>query len=127
LKILIAEDESMTREMMLAMCSEIGECHGVTNGLEVIESFSICQNIDAYDLILIDISMPEMGGIETLSNIRRIEKDNNVPESDRVKIIMTTASKDRCSVHNAFEYECDAYMAKPISINKIRECLLRIG
>jgi len=80
-----------------------------------------------YDLICLDIMMPELDGMKTLKTIRDIEKQKGVEESKRAKIIMTTALNDTGSVLGAFETGCEAYAAKPIDMKKLAEVMRKLG
>lgn len=76
-----------------------------------------------YDLICMDIMMPEMDDHEALERIRDIEESMDVPSSQAVRIIMTTALQDTKNVMTAFRSLCDAYLFKPIDQTKLLENL----
>jgi len=121
MKILIVEDDFMSRKLMLAYLSPLGECDIATNGSEALEAFMIANNSGKrYDLITLDIMMPEMNGQEALKRIRQIEQKDGLPEA---KIIMTTALKDAQNVMTAFKSQCEGYLVKPIDSEKLRELL----
>ena len=74
---------------------------------------------EPYDLVCLDIMMPEMDGHQALKMIRKLEEDNGVSEEDRVKIVMTTALSETRHVTKAFENGCTAYAGKPINQDKL--------
>jgi len=76
-----------------------------------------------YDLICLDIMMPELDGHEVLRKIRRTEEENGVNSSNGVKIIMTTALDDPTNVVTAFKSLCDAYLVKPVHKSKLLDYL----
>ncbi|HMK65399.1 MAG TPA: response regulator, partial [Thermodesulfobacteriota bacterium] len=82
------------------------------------------KELKPYDLICLDIMMPEMDGQELLKKICSAESDMGVPE---VKIIMTTALDDSKNIMTAFRNQCEAYLVKPIRREKVEEQLRAFG
>ena len=110
LRILIAEDDLASRRFLSKFLSAYGECDITIDGMEALEAFMISWDEGRpYDLICLDIMMPELDGIKTLRTIRDIENQKGIEESNRVKIIMTTALNDKDSILNAFDTGCEAY------------------
>lgn len=69
-----------------------------------------------YDLMLVDIMMPEMDGQRVVSEVRKIEEEEwEILYPRGIKIIMTTALDDPQTVVTAFKSLCDAYLVKPIT------------
>lgn len=128
MKILIAEDDLVSRKFLFKFLSQYGECDLVVDGLEALDAFllSIKDN-KPYDLICLDIMMPKVDGVKVLKNIRDFEKQKGIKREEQSKIIMTTALAETQFVQNAFEIGCDAYAAKPIDIDKFVEVLQKLG
>ncbi len=79
-----------------------------------------------YDLILMDIMMPEVDGIEALHRIRKMEESDNL--TPKVKVIMTTALDDPQTVIKSFyDGEASAYIVKPVAKEKLYEELKKLG
>lgn len=111
-KILIADDEPMLRECLKGFLVRQGfEVYTAVNGRTVIEDLS---NVNP-DLILLDIMMPKLDGIETCLRIREI---SNVP------IMFLTAKSDVADKIKGLTCGCDDYITKPFNYN---ELLLRIN
>ena len=72
-----------------------------------------------YDLVYLDILMPEIDGLDTLKKIRELEQTHNIPESLRCKVIMTTTVSQISKTMKAFHYGCSAYLVKPIDKNEL--------
>lgn len=127
MRILIVEDDLISRKVMFKFLSQYGECDQVVDGMEAIETFitSIKEN-NPYDLICLDIMMPKIDGLKVLKTIRQLEKQNNTPDEERVKIIMTTALSDSEYVKQAFEYGCEGYASKPIDMDKFVEVMNKL-
>ncbi len=123
-KILVAEDDFISRKMILGMLKDEADCDVAADGLEVLKAYndSIRGN-SCYDLILLDIEMPEMNGLDVLDEIRTAEKENGVMLGRGIPIIIITSYKK--PTLEAFDKGCDDYMVKPIDakilIDKINE------
>ena len=121
MKILIVEDDFMSRKLMLAYLSPLGECDVASNGTEAIEAFIIAtEGGKHYDLITLDIMMPEINGQEVLKRIRAIEEKGGLTPTH---IIMTSALADAGNIMSAFKSQCEGYLVKPISSAKLHELL----
>lgn len=127
MRILIAEDDLASRKFLERFLNKYGECTVVVDGLEAVDTYmeAIREN-KAFKLICLDIMMPKLDGIKALKVIRDLEKQNQVDERDRVKIIMTTALSDSEYVKKSFEYGSEAYASKPIDMDKFIEVMERL-
>jgi len=115
MKTLIVEDDFTSRLLLQQILSPFGECHMAVNGREAVEAFrSAGEKNNSYDLVCLDIMMPEMDGRSALKEIREMEHARAVHPSEGVKVIMTTALNDPRNVVGAFKALCDAYLFKPI-------------
>ncbi|MGI6450252.1 MAG: response regulator [Desulfitobacteriia bacterium] len=124
MKILIAEDDFLGRRLMQLYLSEYGTCDVAVTGVEAVELFK--QGVEEgrpYDLVCLDIMMPQMDGHAVLKTIRDYERLAGIRDHGGVKIIMTTALDDFENIKNAFTQQCEAYLVKPIEKEKIRETL----
>ena len=128
MKILIAEDDFASRKFMLRFLQKFGECDITVDGLEAVDAFLIALEAgDGYDLVCLDIMMPALDGYQALKAIRDIEKEKQIPEEQRTKIIMTTALNEGRNVSKAFELGCVAYAGKPIDQEKFENVLRKIN
>lgn len=128
MRILIAEDDFASRKVLLKFLSVYGECDVTVDGMEAIDAFLMALEEDApYDLVCLDVMMPIMDGYQALKNIRDIEKEKNIPEEEKAKVIMTTALNEEKNVKKAFELGCTVYCAKPIDMDKLKSMLEKLG
>lgn len=120
MRILIAEDDLISRTIMKKYLLKYGDCDIAVDGEEALSFFISAMNeAKPYDLITLDIMMPKLDGQRVLKEIRDIETSRRIFGSDGVKVIMTTALSDKTNVLNAFRSQCEAYLIKPIDKGKI--------
>jgi two-component system chemotaxis response regulator CheY len=128
MKILIAEDDLASRKFLYKILSQYGDCDLTVNGIEAVEAFLTSWDLGKpYDLICLDIMMPKVDGVKTLKAIRDLEKQKNVKDEERVKVIMITALNDTETVFNSFNIGCEAFAAKPIDTQKLLEVMKQLG
>lgn len=127
MKILIAEDDMISRKFLFTFLSQYGECDVVVDGMEALDAYLIAiKEKEPYDVICLDIMMPKVDGVKVLKAIRDFEKQRGVMTDERIKIIMITALADTEYVHRAFEIGCEAYAAKPIDTDKLIEVMKKL-
>ncbi len=113
-RILIVDDEAVALRILQHTLNKFG--YEVKAAGNADEALRFAQR-DTFDLMIFDISMPEMDGVELLQSIRQL------PDSDSTPVIMLTASsqdEDRARAENA---GANLYMTKPFSSRKIMEAV----
>lgn len=93
------------------------EMHFACNGVEALQCVENLENPEAY-LVLSDINMPEMNGLELLKELKQ--------RFPRLKVIMITAYGDEQNYTSAMQYGADDYFAKPIAFEKLKNKLANI-
>ncbi len=129
MRFLIVEDDFACRLQLQHLLGRFGECHVAVNGLEAVEAFSAAlADHDPYDLICMDIMMPEMDGQRALEMIRKKEQQEGITPDREVKVIMISALDDPRSVMQAY-YRGGAvsYLVKPIEKEKLFHELRVLG
>ncbi|MDT8302414.1 MAG: response regulator [Sedimentisphaerales bacterium] len=128
LKILVAEDDFVCRKLLQSFLSDFGECSFASNGHEAVEAVkNALDEGQPYDLICLDIMMPEMDGHKALESIRKIENERGILGLDGVKVIITTALSDSENVMGAFREGCEAYIVKPLGKRNFFEEMEKLG
>jgi len=120
LKILIVEDDFPSCKILEEYLSEYGDSTTAANGIEGVEAFK--NALDAgtpYDLVCLDIMMPEMDGHEALRTIRQIEQKHGIFDPSGVSVIMTTAKDRSRDMIEAFDEGCASYIVKPVDQEKL--------
>ena len=128
MRFLIVEDEFINRTVIQKILHEFGECDIAVNGEEAIQAFRLAwDNNDPYDLICMDIMMPNINGQEALKQIRDYEKEKNMKAQKEVKVIMTTALGDAKTVVSLYKEGATSYIVKPINKEKLIEEVQKLG
>ena len=115
MKSLAVEDDFTSRLVLQKLLTPLGECHLAVNGEEALAAFS--QSLDGYepyDLILMDIHMPGISGIEAVAKIREMEESRGTLSTHGVKILMATSEESPKQVVQSFNALCDGYIVKPV-------------
>jgi two-component system chemotaxis response regulator CheY len=124
MKTLIVEDDFTSRLLLQEILKPFGETHIAVNGKEAVDAVrSAMEAREPYDLICLDIMMPEVDGLEALHQIREMEEVRQIRHPYGVKIFMTTALDGVKHVAQAFRGICDVYLVKPIERAKLLEQL----
>jgi len=127
MRALVVEDEFLGRKVLSVFLNTLFEVDVVVNGIEALEAFRLAHAEGRpYDLLLMDIMMPGMDGLEALKQIRALEQD--LPLRPRVKVLMTTALDDPKTVIRSFhDGEASGYIVKPVRKDKLFEELKKLG
>ncbi len=119
MRILVAEDNVTNQKLALRLLERLGYRADVAaNGLEVIAALKRQQ----YDVVLMDVQMPEMDGLETTRTIRRHWLQWN-PGLPRPSIIAMTANALKEDRLECLEAGMDDYLSKPIQVAELVEAL----
>jgi signal transduction histidine kinase/DNA-binding response OmpR family regulator len=115
LQILVADDRNVDREVMRLLLEKLGYRPDLaSNGIEVLQALQD----RAYDVIFMDVQMPQMDGMETTKQIARKRLENSRP-----RIIATTAEVGQENRDKCLAAGMDDYLAKPIDLEQLRQVL----
>jgi len=125
-KILIIDDSLPNRELLGEILKGIGICDFAECGRSAVSAYNrSLRQKDFYDVILLDIDLPGVNGLQLLKKIRESEQVAGIALGDGVPIIMVTAYDQRFL--EAFEIGCNDYVVKPIDsdmlIKKVKKHL----
>jgi len=128
MKVLIVEDDFISRLVLQEILKQYGTVHIAVNGREAVEAVRMAMlTEEPYDLVCLDIMMPELDGQEALKEIRKMEKQAGISALNRVKIVMTTALGDQANVMSAIREQCDGYLIKPYNKAEFLDHLRKFG
>lgn len=117
-RILLAEDNPVNQKVALAMLKHLGfKADVAVNGKEVLNSLEK----KSYDLILMDIQMPEMDGLEATKIIR-----SSLPAAEQPKIIAMTAYTMQGDREQCLAAGMDEYISKPVKMDELRDVLQKM-
>ena len=116
LRILLVEDNAVNQKLGLRLLSRMGyEADLAANGREAVQAVERRR----YDLVLMDVQMPEMDGLEATRHIRA-----NIPQAERPWIIAMTAEAMEGDRERCLEAGMDGYVSKPIRVEELVAAVL---
>jgi len=119
INVLLAEDNSANQELMKLVFKELElNLTIATNGFEVIEKY--IHNPNLYDIVLMDINMPEINGIEAYKEIRAFEKKKGL---DNIPIVALTANAIKGDKERFIDLGMNGYLSKPIKLPELKTLL----
>jgi HD-like signal output (HDOD) protein/FixJ family two-component response regulator len=120
MKILVVDDELVSRKKLEKILDSLGECRSAEGGREALDAIKAAWEEKApFDAITLDISMPGMDGTEVLMEIRDMEKERKIPKAQRARIMMVTSHSDRDNVITSLQVGCDDFITKPFDREKV--------
>ena len=129
LTILIAEDDDGHAELIMSGLKESGICNNMIRFIDGKETWDfisgkgknmLFDEKNSY-LLLLDINMPKMDGIEVLEKIKGNDDFKNLP------VLMLTTTDDPREVEKCYSLGCNIYVTKPVDFLKFAETLKRLG
>lgn len=128
MRILVMEDDFTSATVLQKIMSEYGEVIVAGDGREAVNIyFDYASKNQRFDLICLDIMVPEIDGQEVLKIIRNHETENGMNNLKlRAKIVMITALNDIDNLMSSFREQCEGYIIKPFSREKINKTLSQL-
>jgi len=128
MRVLIVDDEMVSRTKLELIMENFGECRAADRGDKALAAFHEAHwDGRPFDLIMLDINLPGMDGIQLLSAIRNAERQLDIDKPDRAKILMTTSYRDKDRIVASVQSGCDDYIGKPFDPDLIRDKLAKLG
>lgn len=129
LNILILEDETTSRMLLRQLLIQFGNVYDYENGKDVLNKYKeSLETKEYFDLVCLDIMVPEMDGQEVLHEIRKAEEQYGLDRlKSQTKILMITALDDKDNFLYSFKEQCDGYIIKPFDKSKIDSALKKLN
>ncbi len=127
MRILVVDDELVSRKKMAKIVSNFGQVDSVKNGKAALSTVKTAlEDWKLYNLITLDVSMPDISGTKVLSSIRQLEEERGLENEEKAKILMVTSHSDVETV-KACVGKCDGYIIKPFNKEVMVEKMKKIG
>jgi two-component system, chemotaxis family, chemotaxis protein CheY len=128
MKCLIVEDDATSCKLLRVYMSKYCRCFESPNGLLAVEAVRQALEDDChFDVILLDIMMPDMDGHQTLKEIRQLEKEFNLDPSKTAKVIMVTALGDADNIMHSFRGGANGFIIKPVRDDILDKEMAKLG
>ena len=128
MRTLIVEDDFTSRMLIQELLRPYGPSHVAVDGQEAVDAVRAALEAgEPYDLICLDIMMPEVTGQEALTAISALEAQRGKTAAQGSRILMTTALSDSENIMRAFREQCDGYLIKPIDKARLLGSLEKLG
>ena len=119
LKVLVAEDNIINQRLVVAMLTQLGHTGMVVNdGAKALK----CLSKMKVDLVLMDVMMPNMDGLEALAAIRQTEAS----QGGHIPIIMATSHDEPGDAARYKRSGADGYLSKPLEIGRLQAEISRV-
>ncbi len=128
MRMLIVDDDHFARNMMQGLTEDIAECIIAKSGSGALTAFKkALEKWVPFDIIALDINMPDISGKEVLKMIRQFERRKRIPAEDQVKILMATAHSDKDTIISCLKEGCNEYITKPYQKDILFKKLEKLG
>ncbi len=116
--VLVVDDDAVNQKLLVEILAKYAKCAVASCGREAYDAFvKSYHERTPFDIILLDVAMPDMDGIEVLEKIREFEKAHNIKLGKGIPIIMVTAHTT--SFMKSFNGGCDDFILKPVDGAKL--------
>jgi two-component system chemotaxis response regulator CheY len=128
MRILVVDDDYVSRTKLKALLATYGDCDAAPNGSIAIDMFEVAhREVIPYNLITLDINMPGMGGLEVMRKIRHWEMKYGIMIAEESKLLAVTSKQDTQTVVKSIKEGCEYYLIKPVTSDNVLVALLKLG
>ena len=118
LNVLVVDDSTVNRLIVSRLVSALG--HHVLTAEDGLQALACCETMTP-DLILMDVIMPRMDGLEVLKHIRSDEKLKHLP------VVILSSSREESDLARSWDLGVNAYVVKPVDIDQFFQAVKTLG
>jgi two-component system chemotaxis response regulator CheY len=128
LRCLVVDDDEVGRELLILNLQGLASCDYAVNGREALEKYAAGLDAEPYDLIFLDIVMPELDGNEAAKTIRRMELERGITPDKGVNIIVLSSLNTPQDIIKSYvSAQSAAHLVKPLNAEKLKKTLRQLG
>ncbi len=128
MNVLVVDDNLTIRRVLVGLLGRHAFCDTAVNGRSAVDAvFQQVRGGLGYDLICLDLSLPDLDGLEALHQIRAVESSHAVAGAKRSRVVVITAHDDADTETRAFDAGCDAFLRKPFDAARVSSLLAELG
>lgn len=125
---LVVEDEVVSRKKLYAIMNEYGECDIQESGEFAIAAFSKAwEDWRPYDVILLDIYLGDINGLDVLRAIRKLESEKKVTKRHKAVVIMVSSKSEQDMILKCIKEGCDDFVVKPYNAWIMKDKFSELG
>lgn len=123
-RFLVVDDDRILAQLTLKTLQDYGEVETASDGAEGLKAYQAAFDAGRpFDVVILDIEMPEVDGHGVLRAIRDYEESHGVHGLDRCIVYMNTSNDDLTKVKASFKLQADRYFIKPLSTEQMKKKL----
>lgn len=129
MRILVVDDDYASRLKLKALLHSIGDVDSASDGELALCMFEkAIQEGVPYELVTMDIGLPDMRGHEVVQRMRQVEDATQAYLADsEMKVLMITGMQDAKNIIASFRGGCEGYLVKPVTREKLQESLKELA
>lgn len=118
MRVIVIDDMAAMRHVMINMLRHVGFDH-VDEAVDGLQGLQMLKNLD-YDLVITDLNMPKMDGLQLLKAIRQDDNLQHLP------VVIVTCENDKQKVQQALLEKVNGFIIKPFNMNTLEKQLTRL-
>ncbi|MGL1934117.1 MAG: response regulator [Fibrobacterales bacterium] len=127
-KLLVIEDNLISQKTLSFYLQKYGEVISASGGNDGFNQFlKAYKDKEPFDVICLDINMPDKDGITVLNEIRNFEESEGFSLADSCKIFMVTSYDQMDIIIGSFKKLCNGYLTKPLKMEALDEAFIKEG
>ena len=124
IRCLVIEDDAATGALLAHILGRHGSCMVAGTARAGFSQFlKAWERAEPYQVLFLDLNLPDLGGLAILSALRRFESEHRVPRNQRCMVVICTSSGDLEDIKASLVMEADGYLVKPVNPAAIEEKL----